>query len=68
LETGGENCHGCVVDSLIYFDFLEGVIWLAIATAAEVPQAVRSGCLYHTYLFRSSPFYTIGVPDFESER
>jgi len=49
------------------FDFLEGVIWLAIATAVEVPQAVRSGYRCRTYPFRSSPFYTVGAPDFESE-
>jgi hypothetical protein len=30
------------------FGFLEGVIWLVIATAAEVPQAVKPGYLYRT--------------------
>ena len=70
METGGEidisNCF--VVDSLIHFDFLEGVIWLAIATVAEVPQVVRSGYLYRTYIFAHPRFYIVGVTDFESER
>lgn len=42
--------HRYVVDSLM-LDFLEGVIWFAIiAVITDIPQTVRSGYLYRTYI------------------
>lgn len=44
----------------------KGLLWLLLATIAEVPSAVRM-TIFWTVLFRSSLFHGTGVHDFEFE-
>ena len=59
-----------VMFCLTAFDVLQGVIWLAIATAAEVPQVVSmtSFIIVHARFLYLSQFYSVVVPLFECER
>ena len=51
-------------------DVLQGVIWLAIATAAELPQVVSpaSFIVVHEGFLYLSPFYTVVAPFLEYQR
>ena len=64
-DIGSNRCD--VAGSTDTFDILEGVIWFAIATIAELPQAV-SLASFIVHFISLILFYTVAVPDFESER
>jgi hypothetical protein len=74
LETGRALLVlvGCdlVISLHSTFFVLQGVIWLAIATAAELPQVVSpaSSVIVHTGFLYLLPFYTVVTPFFECER
>jgi hypothetical protein len=63
---------GCDVVISLHSTFfvLRGVIWLAIATAAELPQVVgpASSIIVHSGFLYLFPFFTVVTPVFECER